>query len=81
MKWIAFVLLGTMLHTGYAQRIFPVSETALLRSFQNPHITIAVIPKLNHYLTDREATSGTSLYQMDKEALNTIMDWTLTLSD
>lgn len=52
--------------------VFPIAKA---------HIAITVIPKLNHYLTDREATAGISLYQMDKEALNTIMEWTLKLSD
>ena len=32
---------------------------------------------LNHYLTDRNGKVGSSLYEMDKEPLNMIINWTL----
>lgn len=50
-------------------------EITTVESFQNPNIEIKVFEGLNHYLTDRNGIVGSSLYQMDKEALNTIINW------
>jgi hypothetical protein len=55
----------------------PSTETELLKSFNNPKIQIKIMVGLNHWLTEKNAKAGTSLYQMDKKALKEIMNWTL----
>ena len=55
----------------------PSTETELLKSFNNPKIQIKIMDGLNHWLTEKNAKAGTSLYQMDKKALKEIMNWTL----
>lgn len=50
-------------------------EIANIESFQNPNIETKIFEGLNHYLTDRNGKVGSSLYQMDEEALNTIISW------
>jgi len=55
----------------------PMSETELLKSFNNKNIDIVILEELNHYLTERNPKGRTSLYQMDKVALEEIMNWTL----
>ncbi|MBB4120003.1 hypothetical protein GGR32_002315 [Mesonia hippocampi] len=57
--------------------INPKSEIELLESFNNSTIQIKIMDGLNHWLTEKNAKAGTSLYKMDKEALNEIMNWTL----
>ncbi len=54
----------------------PVTETSLLKSFDNPLISVTVFDGLNHYLTLQNAPSGTSLYQVDSQVLETILKWT-----
>jgi len=55
----------------------PSTETELLKSFNNPKFQIKIMDGLNHWLTEKNAKAGTSLYQMDKKALKEIMNWTL----
>jgi len=50
-------------------------EIAIINSFQNPNIEIKLFEGLNHYLTDRNGEVGSSLYQMDEEALKAILGW------
>lgn len=50
-------------------------EITTVESFQNPNIEIKVFESLNHYLSDRNGVVGSSLYQMDEEALKTIISW------
>ena len=55
----------------------PESETELLQSFNNSSIQIKIIDGINHWLTEKNAKGGTSLYETDKNALNEIMNWAL----
>lgn len=57
--------------------INPISETQLLESFNNTNIDIKIMEELNHWLTEKNAKAGTSLYMMDENALNEIINWTL----
>jgi len=50
------------------------SEIKLLKSFNNPNIKIKLMNDLTHYLTTKSIKSK---YQMDKTALNEIINWTL----
>ena len=42
------------------------SEINLIDAFSNPNIEVEVFTDLNHWLTEKEAKVGTSLYLMDK---------------
>lgn len=50
-------------------------EVGLIKSFKNPNIEIREFNGLNHYLTDRNGKVGSSLYKMDKEPLELIVNW------
>jgi len=52
-------------------------EINLIESFKNPNIEYKIFESLNHYLTDRNGTVGSSLYQMDQEPLSDIKNWIL----
>lgn len=52
------------------------SEIKLLKSFNNPNIKIKLMNGLTHYLTTKNIKS---IYQMDKNALNEIINWTLKI--
>lgn len=50
-------------------------ESDFVRSLENSHIKIFQYEGLNHYLTERNAPVGTSLYKIDKEPLEDIIQW------
>ncbi|CAM4298635.1 alpha/beta hydrolase [Flavobacterium terrigena] len=50
-------------------------ETNTVESFKNSNIETKIFEGLNHYLTDRNGAVGSSLYQMDGEALKFIINW------
>lgn len=50
-------------------------EINLVETFKNPNIETKVYEGLNHYLTDRKGVVGSSLYQMDEEPLQYIINW------
>lgn len=52
-------------------------ESDLVLTFKNENIKVEIYDGLNHYLTEKDAASGTSLYKMDKEPLSEIMRWTM----
>lgn len=63
----------TLYLAGTRERIIDhKAETACLSSFGNPNITIHTFDGLNHYLTDRTATAGMSLYLVDPEVLSAL---------
>lgn len=62
---------------GNDKFVNPISETKKLKSFNNKNIQIKIMNGLNHWLTEKNAKAGTSLYQMDKSALTEIINWTL----
>lgn len=51
-------------------------ESDLVTSLNNDNIKVEVYEGLNHWLTEKDAEEGTSLYKMDEEPLNEIMRWT-----
>lgn len=58
----------------------PITNSELLKSYKNPLIDISVIEGLNHYLTKESIDPSnlamkSSLYEMDKKALNRIIEW------
>lgn len=59
--------------------IDPDFNIGLLNRFNNPHIRVSLQPGLNHWLTQHDAPAGTSLYQMDGLALETIGNFILGL--
>ncbi|WP_349663299.1 alpha/beta hydrolase [Cellulophaga lytica] len=68
----------TLYLTGTKDKIINhEQEIDLLKSFKNFNIEIKEFDSLNHYLTDRNGKVGSSLYEMDKEPLNFIINWTL----
>jgi alpha-beta hydrolase superfamily lysophospholipase len=62
---------------GNDKFVNPKSETEILKSFNNTNIQIKIMDGLNHWLTEKNADAGTSLYQMDTSALKGIINWTL----
>ncbi|MGH2664848.1 alpha/beta hydrolase [Flavobacterium sp.] len=52
----------------------PISETAVLKSFQNDKIKILVFENLNHYLTRGELSLST-MYEIDNLPKNEITNW------
>ena len=67
----------TLYLTGTKDKIINhEQEIDLLKSFKNFNIEIKEFDSLNHYLTDRNGKAGSSLYEMDKEPLNLIINWT-----
>lgn len=52
-------------------------EIELVKSYNNPNIEVKMFDGLNHYLTEKNAKVGTSLYKMDESALKKIINWTL----
>tara|TARA_R110002073_G_scaffold14554_1_gene59231 strand:+ start:606 stop:1607 length:1002 start_codon:yes stop_codon:yes gene_type:complete len=52
----------------------PISEVNRLEKIKNPLITVKVMNNLNHYLTSGILTSDV-LYNIDKSATETIMNW------
>lgn len=62
---------------GNDKFVNPISETELLKTFNNPKIQMKIMDGLNHWLTKKNAKKGTSLYQMDRNALTEIINWTL----
>jgi len=54
-----------------------LQEIELVASFKSPNIVIKTYEGLNHWLTDRNAVVGSSLYQMDEEPLREIIMWIL----
>ncbi|TCP26917.1 hypothetical protein EV195_102259 [Tenacibaculum skagerrakense] len=68
----------TLYLTGTKDKIINhKQEVDLLKSFKNPTIEIVEFDGLNHYLTDRNGKIGSSLYEMDKEPLNKIINWVM----
>jgi len=66
----------TLYLTGTKDKIINhEQEIDLLKSFKNSNIEIKEFDSLNHYLTDRNGKVGSSLYKMDKEPLNLIINW------
>ncbi|WP_405199308.1 alpha/beta hydrolase family protein [Christiangramia sp. LLG6405-1] len=60
----------------------PRSNTELLKNFNNKMISTSIMSGLNHYLTDQEIEHyqmSKSLYNIDKKAVNTIIDWIQSL--
>jgi hypothetical protein len=55
----------------------PISKTKKIKSFNNKNIPIKIMNGLNHWITEKNAKSGTSLYQMDKSTLTEMINWTL----
>lgn len=58
----------------------PIANTNLLQSFHNELIEIQIINGLNHYLTNKEVVPSeiemsATFYQMDKKALNKIIEF------
>lgn len=67
----------TLYLTGTKDKIINhEQEIDLLKTFKNFNIEIKEFESLNHYLTDRNGKVGSSLYEMDKEPLNLIINWT-----
>ena len=62
---------------GNDKFVNPISETEILESFKNTNIQIKIMGGLNHWLTEKNAKAGTSLYQMDRSALTEIINWIL----
>ena len=52
-------------------------ESDYIKSFKNEFIEVKIFEDLNHYLTEKNAPVGTSLYKMDKAPLNKIISWIL----
>ena len=52
-------------------------ESDYIKSFHNEFIEVKIFEDLNHYLTEKNAPIGTSLYKMDKTPLYKIITWTL----
>ncbi|MDT0691592.1 alpha/beta hydrolase [Salegentibacter sp. F188] len=50
-------------------------ESDFVSSLENSHIKVIQYEGLNHYLTERNAPVGTSLYKIDKEPLEDIIQW------
>ncbi|MDO6490195.1 MULTISPECIES: serine aminopeptidase domain-containing protein [unclassified Cellulophaga] len=66
----------TLYLTGTKDKIINhKQEVDLVKSFRNPNIEIREFDSLNHYLTNRNGKVGSSLYEMDKEPLNMIINW------
>ncbi|VXB64074.1 conserved exported hypothetical protein [Flavobacterium sp. 9AF] len=62
--------------TGTKNKIIDYEkEIDLLRKFNNQNIEIQIFKDLNHWLTDKNAVIGDSLYNMDETALNAIKKW------
>lgn len=60
---------------GGDEHVNPIEDPEFLRAMQNPFIKIKVYPKLNHWLTEEGLPIGASLYQMDGEVMNDIIEW------
>jgi alpha/beta superfamily hydrolase len=56
------------------QYVNPISEVKRLKKFNNPLITVKVMNNLNHYLTSGTLNADV-LYNIDKSATETIMNW------
>ncbi|GAA4763156.1 MULTISPECIES: lysophospholipase [Flavobacterium] len=70
----------TLYQTGTKDKIINHKrEIDLIRSFNNKYIQIDIFQDLNHYLTEKNAPIGTSLYKMDKSAMNNIIKWILNV--
>lgn len=54
-------------------------EIDLIKSFNNKSIEIEIFKDLNHYLTEKDASVGTSLYKMDQKPLGNITKWILNI--
>ena len=68
--------LKTLYVTGTKDQIINhKDELSFIESLKNPNIEIKIFEDLNHYLTDRNGIVGSSLYQMDEEPLQHIIDW------
>ncbi|CAM4085364.1 MULTISPECIES: alpha/beta fold hydrolase [Flavobacterium] len=52
-------------------------EIDLLRKLNNQNIEVHIFEGLNHWLTDKNAKVGDSLYDMDESVLNKITNWLL----
>ena len=52
----------------------PKTEVSLLKEYNNPLITVKVMKNLNHYLT-AGALKSDVIYNIDKEATETIINW------
>ncbi|MGO3181893.1 MAG: alpha/beta hydrolase [Aequorivita sp.] len=52
-------------------------ESNLVSYLKNPKIKVEIYDDLNHYLTEKDAPVGTSLYKMDKAPLYEILHWTI----
>lgn len=74
------ISIPTLYLTGTKGKVINyIKETDLIKSFNNKNIDLYVIEGLNHYLTEKNAPVGTSLYKMDSEALNHILKWILNI--
>lgn len=69
----------TLYLTGTKNKIINhIDEINMVKSFNNKNIEIKTFDGLNHWLTEKNAKPGTSLYKMDKSALTEIINWTLS---
>lgn len=72
------ISIKTLYLTGTSNKVINYKkETDLIKSFKNPNIEIRIFEGLNHYLSNREGTVGSSLYDMDKEPLSILIKWIL----
>lgn len=70
------VTIPTLYLTGTKDKVINhAKETELVKSFGNNNIQIVIFDGLNHWLTKKNATVGTSLYAMDGAALEAIIRW------
>lgn len=70
------ITIPTLYLTGTKDKVINhADETDLVKSFNNNYIEIQVFDGLNHWLTQKDATVGSSLYNMDKAPLNKILSW------
>lgn len=70
----------TLYATGTKDKVINhQQELALVDSFNNPNINKRIYEGLNHWLTDRNAVVGSSLYRMDNEPLKEIVSWVLKI--
>lgn len=66
----------TLYLTGTKNKVMDYErETSVVAAARNNNITIKVFEGLNHWLTERNAKVGSSLYAMDNEPLQAIIDW------
>lgn len=55
------------------------AEVDLMNSFNKNNFTIKIYNELNHWLTKKNSANGTSLYLMDDEPMNDIINWMINI--